>query len=342
MQRINDIKKMKTPIVYVLISSEKDFFLEEIWVSLFSLRRFHPKDTVLVLTDESTSKRIEERPELSKLISEVKVIPMPESYDGRLRSRTLKTSVRNLIDGDFLTIDTDTVICQPLDEVDDLSIKNIGMVPEMHGQFKNHITYSYITNELKRIYDTDVSDAPYWFNSGCMLVRDNDFTREFFRKWNEEWKVATFEKNASSDQRPLLKVEHDYGYVIEKLPDVYNCQVALSIQYLHEAKILHFWHMKDFFFFDLSYSPFANKYVYKQVKEHKAITPEIAELIANCKNSFASPSMVVGRKDIDFLMSPFNSVLAKAYSESKLMHWFLGKLITGVNYYLRIINKLKK
>lgn len=342
MQRINDIKKMKTPIVYVLISSEKDFFLEEFWVSLFSLRRFHPKDAVWVLTDEPTSKRIEERSELSKLISEVKVIPMPENYDGRLRSRTLKTSVRNLIDGDFLTIDTDTVICQPLDEVDDLSIKNIGMVPEMHGPFKNHITYSYITNELKRIYDTDVSEAPYWFNSGCMLVRDNDFTRDFFRKWNEEWKVATFEKNASSDQRPLLKVEHDYGYVIEKLPDVYNCQVALSIQYLHEAKILHFWHMKDFFFFDLSYSPFANKYVYKQVKEHKAITPEIAELIANCKNSFASPSMVVGRKDIDFLMSPFNSVLAKAYSESKLMHWFLGKLITGVNYYLRIINKLKK
>ena len=52
---------MKTLIVYVLISSEKDFFLEEFWVSLFSLRRFHPKDAVWVLTDEPTSKRIEER-----------------------------------------------------------------------------------------------------------------------------------------------------------------------------------------------------------------------------------------------------------------------------------------
>lgn len=255
---------MKTPIVYVLISSERDFFLEEFWVSLYSLRHFHPSDKVTVLTDAPTSKRIDERPALKALITEIKVVPMPDEYDGRLRSRTLKTSVRNLIDGDFLTIDTDTVICQSLDEVDSLSIKNIGMVPEMHGSFKDHITYQFIAKEIKRIYGVDVSDAPYWFNSGCMLVRDNSFTRDFFKKWNELWKYATFHKNASSDQRPLLKLDHDYGYVIECLPDVYNCQVALSVQYFQDAKILHFWHMKDDFFLDLTYSPFTSKYVYKQ------------------------------------------------------------------------------
>ena len=173
---------MKTPFVYVLISSEQDYFLEEFWVSLFSLRQFHPKDKVMVVTDEPTSHRIDDRPELKEMISEVIIVPLPDEYNGRLRSRTLKTTVRNIIDGDFLTIDTDTVICKPLDEVDSLSIKNIGMVPEMHGPFKNHITYRFITSEIKRIYDTDVSDAPYWFNSGCMLVRDNEFTREFFKK----------------------------------------------------------------------------------------------------------------------------------------------------------------
>lgn len=251
---------MKLQLVYVLISSESDFFLEEFWVSLFSLRRFHPKDKVVVLTDHPTAERVRDRPQLASMITDLKIIDFPDDYDGRLRSRTLKTSVRNLIDGDFLTIDTDTVICGSLDEVDNLPVKNIGMVPEMHGPFKNHITYQFITNELKRIYDTDVSGAPYWFNSGCMFVRDNEFTHEFFRKWNEEWKVATFQKNASSDQRPLLKVDHDYGYVIECLPGAYNCQVALSIQYFHEAKILHFWHMKDDFFSGLVFFSF-----YKQV-----------------------------------------------------------------------------
>ena len=212
----------------------------------------------------------------------------------------------------------------------------------MHGPFKNHITYKFITNELKRIYGTDVSDAPYWFNSGCMLVRDNEFTREFFKKWNEEWKVATFQKNASSDQRPLLKVDHDYGYIIECLPDTFNCQVALSIQYLHEAKILHFWHMKDDFFLDLSYSPFTSKYVYKQVKQNKDITPEIASLIKDCKNTFFSPSMVVGRNDLEFLLSPFNTVLRRAFRESKLMHVLINKFTKLTYYYLRAKAKLGK
>ena len=159
----------------------------------------------MVVTDEPTSHRIDDRLELKEMISEVIIIPLPKDYNGRLRSRTLKTTVRNIIDGDFLTIDTDTVICKPLDDVDSLPIKNIGMVPEMHGPFKNHITYKFITNELKRIYGTDVSDAPYWFNSGCMLVRDNEFTREFFKKWNEEWKVATFEKKCKFRPASLAK-----------------------------------------------------------------------------------------------------------------------------------------
>ena len=47
---------MKTQIVYTLISSEKDYFLEELWVSLYSLRLFHPEATVNVLVDEPTRK----------------------------------------------------------------------------------------------------------------------------------------------------------------------------------------------------------------------------------------------------------------------------------------------
>ena len=127
---------MKLQLVYVLISSESDFFLEEFWVSLFSLRRFHPKDKVVVLTDHPTAERVRDRPQLASMITDLKIIDLPDDYDGRLRSRTLKTSVRNLIDGDFLTIDTDTVICGSLDEVDNLPVKNIGMVPEMHGPLK--------------------------------------------------------------------------------------------------------------------------------------------------------------------------------------------------------------
>lgn len=333
---------MNTQIVYTVISTENDYFLEELWVSVFSLRQFHPDDKVVVMTDAPTAARISERPQLKSLITVIKVIPMPEAYDNKHRAREIKTNIRNLIDGDFLFIDTDTVICKPLDEVDTLSVKNLAMVPELHGPFKKHFCYEYTYKDIIRIFGTDCSDSKYWFNSGCMLVIDNELTRKFFADWKKNWTYSAFEKHEYSDQRPLLKTDQDYGYIIECLPDVYNCQVALSMQYFYDAKIVHFWHIKDDFFMDLTYSPFTSKYVYKQVKEYKTITPEVSNLIVTCKHTFTSPSMIVGRKDIEFLMSPFNTVLGRAYREGKLMHWILDKVITFVNYYLRVVNKLKK
>lgn len=333
---------MKTQIVYVLISSEDDYFLEELWASLYSLRQFHPDERVVVLTDSPTAERIKDRPSLASLITDLKIVAVPENYNGRYRSRTIKTSIRNIINGDFLYIDTDTIICSPINEVDNLSIKNIGMVPEMHGPFKKHLTYKFITNELKRIYGTDVSDAPYWFNSGCMLIRDNEFTREFFKRWNEEWKVATFQKNESADQRPLLKVDHDYGYVIECLPDVYNCQLSVSIQYFFDAKIIHFWHMRADFTSDMNYSPFTNGEIYMQVRKDNCISQTIANTIIHCKSSFRTPSMIVGDAEMRFVMSQFNTILNKAYKESKLIHSLINIFTKTTYYYLRVIAKLKK
>ena len=112
---------MKTPIVYTLISSEKDYFLEELWVSLYSLRQFHPEVTVNVLVDESTKKYMERFPKLCDMITNIVVVLVPENYNAKQRSRVIKTTVRNVIDGAYLFIDTDTVICKPLDDIDNLT-----------------------------------------------------------------------------------------------------------------------------------------------------------------------------------------------------------------------------
>ena len=333
---------MKTQIVYVLIASEDTLFLEEFWVSLYSLRHFHPDVRVVTLVDAPTAELIRKSPELYELITELKVIPVPEDYNSRLRSRTIKTSVRNFIDGDYLYIDTDTVITEPLDEIDQLPIKNIGMVPELHGPFKDHITYKFICNEVKRIFDVDVSDAPYWYNAGITLVRDNTTTREFFKKWHENWEYSAFQKGQTSDMRALICTDKSYGYIIEKLPDVYNCQMAMSIKYLHEAKIVHFWHMRSDFKHDESYTPFSDKSVYKKVKNDGRITEETARTIMNCKSSFSPFSMVVGYKDIRYLLSPQYTILGKAYQDSKMIHWFLDKLTRWIYLYNRAKAKFFK
>ena len=122
---------MKTQIVYTLISSEKDYFLEELWVSLYSFRQFHPEATVNVLVDEPTRKYMEEFPKLCDMITNIVVVPVPEKYNAKQRSRVIKTTVRNVIDGAYLFIDTDTVICKPLNDIDHLEC-DIAAVPDGH------------------------------------------------------------------------------------------------------------------------------------------------------------------------------------------------------------------
>lgn len=333
---------MKTQIVYVLVSSENDYYLEELWVSLYSLRQFHPDDKVLALVDDPTAERIKAIPEMFSLVSELKVIPVPKDYSGKFRSREIKTNIRNLIDGDFLFIDTDTVICQPLDDVDNLDVENIAMVPELHGPFKDHLFYELTANDTKRIFGTEVFDSPYWFNSGCMFVRDNAFCREYFNAWNKNWKHSAFNKNNSSDQRALLATDQSFGYKIECLPGVYNAQVAMSIEYFYDAKIVHFWHTRGNFDHDVNYSPFTNKEIYKQLRNAGTITNDIANTITHCKSSFRTPAMIIGKKETYLVFSGFNGVLYDAYNRSKFFHWFLSKEIKYINLYYRAKKKIIK
>lgn len=333
---------MRTQIVYVVISSDEDYFLEELWISVYSLRHYHPTDKVVVLTDTETNQRIDERQSLKQMITEIRCIDMPKSFNNRLRSRVIKTNLRNYLDGDFLFIDTDTVICGNLGEIDKLEIKNIAMVPELHGPFKNHITYDYIKKNIEGLFNIDLSNCPYWFNSGCMLVKDNLFTRQFFTKWYETWKWAALEMGAWTDQKSLLKIDSEYGYIIERLPDIYNCQIALSIEYLYDAKILHFWHMRKAFMSEVEFYPFLNKEIYKSVRQDNSISNENRELILNPKNAFKSPSVIVGRDEQAMLMAPFYTFLWKAYNESRVFKIVIDLLIKIAIWRSRFINKLHK
>lgn len=49
---------MKTKIVYVLVSDEKDLYLEQAWLSVYSLRLHNPTAYVVVLMDDNTERSL--------------------------------------------------------------------------------------------------------------------------------------------------------------------------------------------------------------------------------------------------------------------------------------------
>ena len=311
---------MKTQIVYTLISSEKDCFLEELWVSLYSLRQFHPEAIVKVLVDEPTKEYMTKFSELCELITEIVIVSVPANYNAKQRSRVIKTTVRNVIDGAYLFIDTDTVICKPLEEIDKLEC-DIAAVPDGHLYLSECMFPP--TNSVNKIFKTDVSDSKYWFNSGVMFVADNELTRKFYKRWNENWTYSCFKKGQSQDQPALLATDKEFGYLISELPGIYNAQVAMSLKYFADAAIVHWWHMS--FIENQDYSPYFSLQIYKDVKKFKGLSDDTIEQIEHCKQSFVSPSMPVGKEHIYFLFSPAGKVFNRIYKEGGAACFLMNK-----------------
>ena len=314
-------------IVYVLVANEKNLYLEEMWVSIFSLRRHHPEATVKVLMDIETKEYLSRFPQLTSMIDETVVVQTPAGYNEKQRSRQIKTTIRNVLKGDYIFIDTDTVICKPLDGiVEDIAemkdFRGIAAVREGHATMKD--TLFPPTGTVKRIFDIDISQSPLMTNSGVMFVADIPFTHEFYKRWNENWKRSCFEKGNSQDQPSLYATDCQYGYVIRELSGIYNAQVAMSLKYYADAVILHWWHMD--FIEDQSYSPYFSLEIYQDLKKEGEITPQIEELIINAKQSFVSPTMPVGKEHILFLFSPAGKIFNRIYKEGGAASWLMLKM----------------
>lgn len=325
---------MKTQIVYTLISSEKDYFLEELWVSLYSLRLFHPEVTVKVLVDEATKEYMSRFPKLCDMITEIMVVSVSKNYNAKQRSREVKTTIRNVIDGAYLFIDTDTVICKPLDEIDNLTC-DIAAVPDGHLPLSELMFPP--TEVIKNIFDADISDSKYWFNSGVMYVADNEKTRAFYRFWNKNWTFSCFQKGNSQDQPALSVTDKEFGGLITKLDNIYNAQVAMSLKYFADAAIVHWWHMN--FIENQDYSPYFSLQIYKEVKENGGITPHVEELIRNCKQSFVSPTMPVGKEHIYFLFSPAGKIFNRIYRDGGTASFLMNKVAGWLDKFHNISKK---
>lgn len=313
---------MTTQAVYVLVSSPHDYFLEELWASLYSLRHFHPQARVVVMTDAPTAARIKvpTYQQLLSMITELMIVPVTEGYSGMQRSREIKTNVRNLIRGDFLYIDTDTIITDSLEDIDNLKVKNLAMVPDahLHSFAKNRADLLPLLVIVKKVYGIELSDIPTYFNAGVTYVRDNAFTREFFTKWHNNWLIA-LSKGIDTDQQALAYTDKCYGYVIEQLPDIYNCQVMFGAKYLLEAKIMHIYRNWTCM---VDYPTHTLWDLYPKIREEGGVSEEVKAVLMDAKNHLSASSCIINSEDMGFLRCKFY----KLYKLNKFhLRWLIDK-----------------
>lgn len=315
----------KVQILYVLVASPKDIYLEELWVSVYSLRLYDKDRVVKVLCDVETARYIHFFPELESLISEIISVELPEKYNtAKLKSRQLKTTAREFIQGPFLFVDTDTTICGSFEYIDNLALscQLPCAVVDSHLPIRE-MMYSPISL-VSSIFKEDFSDSEYIYNSGVMFVPDNERLHSFYKSWNDNWHYSTFVKNHSQDQPALMKTNKEFGYIIQKLPDIYDAQIALSMKYFADAIIIHWWHLP--YIKDQSFNPFMSKEIYFELKSRGIITDKIGDFIRNVKHSFVSPTTIIGRDQIYFAYTSAFNNFCQIYKEGGAASWLMLKM----------------
>lgn len=215
---------MKTKLVYVVTSTSEATYIEQALISTYSARYHNPDAWIVLIVDDLTNQLIETtRSAILDYISEKVVIEFDVSICIKERSRLLKTDVRNIIDGDFLFIDCDTVVIRPLASVDDLSC-DIGAVLGDHlyiCEYEGSLCKNM--NKNANIIGWDIDTEKEYFSSGVMYVKDNELTRKLCGDWNRNWKEGWL-KGVYADQPALAKANIEMGHIIKRIDNRYNCK----------------------------------------------------------------------------------------------------------------------
>lgn len=230
---------MKTKIVYVLVSEETDYYYEMVLLSLYSLRLYHPKgDTeVELVMDETTHQRLVEKK--AAILDDVTpiVTSIPPEYTKMQRSRYLKTRLRRIVKGNFLYIDCDTIICNRLDDIDNVDA-TVAMVSDENRN--NYLKSPHKIELCNKAGFSLLENQPY-FNSGVIYVQDTSLSCLFFEEWNRLWNQSLL-SNVPQDQPALCMANVNVGQIVTELPSAWNLQCRNGIGDNHvETKILHYY-----------------------------------------------------------------------------------------------------
>ena len=232
---------MKTQLLYVLVSGAEDFYFEQAFVSAVSARRTNPDARIVLLTDTATDAAIGTRGaqagEFRALFDRIVPVALDAALPAMKRSRLLKTGMRDYVDGDFLYLDSDTLVAGPLDGIDAVP-GPLAACADLHCRFADH-PHRAATLSLCRKAGFDASGEEVYFNGGVMLVRDCPQAKEFFRRWREYY-LEGYDRGLRQDQPALAHANASLGHPLQELPGEWNCQLQYGARYLGGARIVHY------------------------------------------------------------------------------------------------------
>jgi hypothetical protein len=227
-------------VVYVLVANGRNRFSIMTLLSAACLKRMSPGTPITLLCDTLTYSAI--RDDFSDLFKYFdNIVSMPVSIDDlRVRSRYLKTKIREAITGDIIYLDIDTLPIRDFSDVFNESW-DIALV-----QDRNHNCPVQPLFPVWRSQDYSrlgwESPLAAFYNSGVVFMRDNCATRTLSDEWQRRWQQLFDIGREDDDQFALTSAIFHYPKLkILELDTSYNAMVAAHPSHAKNAKILHFY-----------------------------------------------------------------------------------------------------
>jgi hypothetical protein len=278
---------------------------------------------IIVLVDLDTFESFDEdRKEIFEL-AQVKKIEVSDKYSQKEKSRYLKTTMRRYIDGDFLFIDCDTVICDDFSKFD--CDYPMAMVLDRNCKLSDRRDGGVEIKRMAQNCGFDLSDCDKYFNSGVVWVKDTKETRIFFDEWHKYWK-ETLKIGMCVDQLSLNHVISNIKKdVVGELDGIWNCQISLNpagTQYIANAHIIHYFNTKPS-------SPYllCNEKLIREYRNSSIINT----IILNPRSSFKKSYFITcGEEDDKLLNSKQGKLLRMMYEKHKNIYEFNEKILSMV------------
>jgi len=297
--------------LYVLSSDASDNYLEQAFLSIISLKIYMPNSFVSILTDDVTEKTlIDKRKNILEYINELKVIEIDPQFKKRARSRWLKTSMRRHIQGDFLFIDCDTIICEDLSEIEKTNA-DLCAVFNAHNLLNEQYNRENIFYYDKILGHNSTLLSDRYFNSGVIFCRDVPACHSFFDEWHKLW-LNGF-SILLNDQPSFNQANYNLKNIIKELDGIWNCQIRTGgLAFLVNAKIIHYFATNN-----INDNPFtlADPSLLQNIKENGIIADNIIECLHHPKTCFyLHTQLLSNKKTIEIIFSRLFSIFCRFYN----------------------------
>jgi hypothetical protein len=224
-------------IVYVTCATEADLFLEMTAVAVASCRLTNPSARVTLVTDRS----VEEinsaassylRGHADRLIA----VDAPGATPLE-RSRYLKCNLRELVDGRFLFLDSDTLIFRDLSKIEGLDC-DIAAAPDLNEMGREYLCKSGASGHFSPVR-WEMPETTY-LNAGAIFFSDTPASYAVGRNYVKSWQAYRAVTGRFNDQPAFNRAIHTSNARVECLPLAYNAQILMNPITAKGAAIVHY------------------------------------------------------------------------------------------------------